>query len=98
MHSIELGGSSISQIRPDFLEKDFEFIIENKAFKCSKIISDFISPTISCLHLINPTLDKFYIDISCKNDVSGIFMKRISQGSADYRSSSLSIEDCTHTR
>lgn len=84
IHSIGLGGSSISQFRPDFLEKDFEFIIENKAIKCSKIMADFISPTISNLHLIDPTLDKFYVDIDCKNDVSGIFMKLISQGSAKY--------------
>lgn len=51
---------------------EFTFIVNNKKFKTTRLIADLISPTISKLHLIDPTINEFTIRTIEQGDFSNI--------------------------
>ena len=51
---------------------DFSFIVNNKKFKTTRLIADLISPTISKLHLIDPTINNFTIKTNKQGDFLNI--------------------------
>ena len=47
---------------------DFKFIVGKKEYKCPSFFADFISPKISHLHVIDPCMNYFVVDIADPHD------------------------------
>lgn len=69
---IQLQTSNILNVPLQIYEKDFTFIVNNEKFNTSRIISDLLSPKISSIHQLNPTLSSFTITTNSKGDFSHI--------------------------
>ena len=69
---IQLKKSSILTVPLQSYTKDFTFIVNGKEFQTSRLISELISPVISKIHLIDPTIDHFTINKSEEGDFSNI--------------------------
>ena len=64
-----------------FNDDDFVFIIGNHEIRMKKIFADFISPRVSQIHQVDPTIDSFsindYINEGQKDKISDIFPTKI---------------------
>lgn len=60
-NTIKLLTNSIKHVPFNNYDKDFTFIVNGQEFQTSRIISDLISPKISKIHLIDPTVSQFII-------------------------------------
>ena len=60
-NTIKLLTDSILQAPLLNYERNFTFIVNEEQFETNKIIADLISPNISKLHLIDPTINEFTI-------------------------------------
>lgn len=74
LHSsqIQLKNSSISHVPFCTYQKDFTFLVNNEEIKTSRIISDLISPKISRIHSLDPSIDTFSIKTTSTGDFSHI--------------------------
>ena len=85
MSEVFLKTTSILNVPIHAYMDDFSFIVNNKKFKTTRLIADLISPTISKLHLIDPTINNFMIKTNEQGDFSNILnladfqMKQISE-------------------
>ena len=61
MSEVFLKTTSILNVPINTYMDDYSFIVNNKKFKTTRLIADLISPTISKLHLIDPTINNFTI-------------------------------------
>jgi hypothetical protein len=57
--------------------EDFEFIVGESHHRCSSFMADFLSPKLSRLHAVDPTLESLVI---CTEDAHGYFKSFISLG------------------
>ena len=71
-NQVQLKHSSISYVPFSVYEKDFTFYVNNEEIKTSRIVSDLISPTISQIHLIDPTINTFSIKTKTTGDFTHI--------------------------
>lgn len=71
---IKLQTESILQIPLNQYEKNFTFIVNGKSYYTSKFIADLLSPKISNIHRIDPTVDEFVI----KTHINGDFEQFLS--------------------
>lgn len=69
---IKLTTSCILSVPFQIYENTFTFIVNGKEFKTSRIISDLISPEISRIHSIDPTVETFTINTSHQGDFTQI--------------------------
>ena len=69
---IKLKNSCIVNVPLHNYEKSFTFIVNGQEFKTSRIIADLLSPTLSKIHLNDPTVDIFTINAEHKGDFSHI--------------------------
>ncbi|KAK8835829.1 hypothetical protein M9Y10_040377 [Tritrichomonas musculus] len=69
---IQLNFSSILQVPIQSYSNEFTFVVNGKEFQTSRLISDLISPKISQIHSIDPTLDILIINTKEKGDFSRI--------------------------
>lgn len=67
---IQLQTSCISNVPLQIYDNDFTFVVNNKEFKTSKIISDLLSPIICKHHINDPTFNKFVINTKNEGDFS----------------------------
>lgn len=67
-NSIQLQTASILQVPFSKYEKNFIFIVNNKEFRTSRLIADLLSPTISKIHINDPTMKEFYINTKSNGD------------------------------
>lgn len=84
---IQLNLESFLDVPLEAYSKDFTFIVNGEEFKTSRIIADLLSPTISKLHLTDPTIDKFIINTQQHGNFT-IFLNLI-----DFEQKELSEED-----
>ena len=56
-------------------EGDFEFIVDDKSYKCNTILAEFISPKVCSLRLTDPSFSKLRLSV---NDPSSQFDKFLS--------------------
>lgn len=54
------------------LPNDFTFIVNGKSYHTNRIVSDFISPIISKIHISDPTFGEFYIELENIGDFNDI--------------------------
>ena len=71
-NQIQLEATSILSVPIYSYEKDFTFIVNDKEFKTSRLLSDLLSPKISQAHLIDPTIDVFCIRTQSKGNFQHI--------------------------
>ena len=57
---------------PLLIYGEFTFIVNGKEFKTSRLISDLLSPTISQIHKVDPSVNKFEIKTNYEGDFSYI--------------------------
>lgn len=69
---IQLQTSNILNVPLQIYEKDFTFIVNGEQFSTSQIISDLLSPKISSIHQLDPTLSSFTITTNSKGNFSHI--------------------------
>lgn len=67
---LQLKTESIIDVPFESYYKDFTFLVNDEEFKTNKIIADILSPTISKLHLTDPTIDSFTIKTQQKGNFS----------------------------
>lgn len=71
-NSIQLQTASILQVPFSKYEKNFTFIVNNKEFRTSRLIADLLSPTISKIHINDPTMKEFCINTKSNGDFQKI--------------------------
>ena len=67
--NIQLKISSILNV-PLCAYNEFSFIVNEKVYKTTQIISDLLSPKICQIHKSDPTANSFIIDTENKGDFS----------------------------
>lgn len=72
MTKIQLSSSCILNVPLQIYHDPFTFIVNQKEFQTTRLISDLLSPKISQIHQIDPTIDKFIINTNSKGDFSTI--------------------------
>lgn len=70
---IQLKQSSILQVPFQAYNEEFTFIVNGEEFKTSRLISDLISPNISKIHSVDPTIDEYTINTKNHGHFSRIF-------------------------
>ena len=68
-NSIFLTSSGLKNI---YSENDFNFFVNDKLYKCSRIFADFISPKISKIHAIDSVNNEYVINCPFDGDFSEI--------------------------
>jgi len=63
--------------------KDFKFIVGEHAYSCHYIMADFLSPVVAMMHLTDPYITSFAIDIDDNDYLFENVMKLISGESID---------------
>lgn len=71
-NSVNLQATSILHVPFSKYEKDFNFIVNGKEFCTSRIIADLLSPTISKIHISDPTIREFCINTKSNGDFQRI--------------------------
>ena len=71
-NQIKLKDSSILNVPLFKFDKDFTFIVNDQAYKTSRIIADLLSPKICQIHMTDPTIDSFTINTKEPGDFSHI--------------------------
>ena len=71
-NQIQLKYSSIARVPIQIYDQDFMFVVNGEEFVTSRLVSDLLSPKISNMHLSDPTIDRFTINIEEKGDFSHI--------------------------
>ncbi|KAK8880578.1 hypothetical protein M9Y10_003258 [Tritrichomonas musculus] len=69
---IHLQTSSILHIPIQNYEQDFTFIVNGKEYPTSRIVADLLSPKISRLHIIDPTIKEYWINPKTLGDFNNI--------------------------
>ena len=69
---IKLKNSCIMNVPLYNYEKSFTFIINGQEFKTSRIVADLLSPTLSKIHMNDPTINIFTINTQHTGDFSRI--------------------------
>lgn len=88
-NTIQLESSSILKVPLESYYRDFTFIVNGEEFKTSRIISDILSPKISQMHSIDPTIDTFKIDTQARGDFQTILSL------IDFKESSINENEIT---
>ena len=60
-NNIQLSPLCITSVPLQTYQHDFTFVINGEEFQTSRLISDLLSPKISNMHIIDPTIDQFSI-------------------------------------
>ena len=71
-NKIQLKQSCIMHIPIQNYGNDFTFMVNEQKFKTNRLISDLLSPKISKMHLIDPTIELFTIKTTNHGDFSHI--------------------------
>ncbi|KAK8839282.1 hypothetical protein M9Y10_032214 [Tritrichomonas musculus] len=72
LSQLQLKYSNIKRVPFQTYDQDFTFIVNGEEFKTSRLVSDLLSPNICKMHLSDPTIDRFTINIQEKGDFSHI--------------------------
>lgn len=72
INKIQLKTSCILTVPLQNYQKDFSFIVNGEEFQTSVLISELLSPKISEIHKIDPTIDTYIINTDEKGDFSHI--------------------------
>lgn len=67
---IQLKLESVLDLPIEIYDKDFTFIVNGEEYKTNRIIADLLSPTISNIHLTDPTINEFIITTQQKGNFS----------------------------
>jgi hypothetical protein len=59
---VQLSASGLRNVQQKLYENDFTFIVGSERYRCPSFIAEFLSPRISHLRSIDPTLNEFLID------------------------------------
>ncbi|KAH0790405.1 F5/8 type C domain containing protein [Histomonas meleagridis] len=74
MKEVNLSAKGIVNLQTNNITEDFVFYVDEKEYHCNRVCADFISPNISRLHLIDPTINSYSIKV---HDTDGNFNKVI---------------------
>ena len=92
LSQLQLKYSNIKRVPFQTYDQDFTFIVNGEEFKTSRLVSDLLSPNICKMHLSDPTIDRFTINIQEKGDFSHILQL------VNFRSNKISDDEiCFYT-
>ena len=69
---VQLKTTAVLDIPLHVYEKDFTFIVNNKEYATSRVVSDLLSPYISQMHQTDPTISTFVISTEEKGDFNHV--------------------------
>ena len=69
-YDLQLNTASIVNVPLQTYQEEFTFIINGKRFQATRLISDLLSPKISRMHAVDPTIETFCITTTQKGDFS----------------------------
>lgn len=69
-YDLQLNTASIVNVPLQTYQEEFTFIVNGKRFQTTRLISDLLSPKISRMHAVDPTIETFCITTTQKGDFS----------------------------
>jgi hypothetical protein len=69
-----LNAAGMKNIGINDIQGDFTFVIGEKTYSCTRIIARFLSPAVSLLHSIDPTIGEYIAEIEDYSDQFNLFM------------------------
>lgn len=91
MKFVDFPSSGFSNLNWSTVPNDFTFAIGTKIYSCPRILADILSPKISKMHLIDPTVDSFTINIDDPSENFQFFIDLISIGKSDITPNKISF-------
>lgn len=83
MKFVDFPSSGFSNLNWSTVPNDFTFVVGRKIYSCPRILADILSPKLSKMHLIDPTVDSFTISINDPSENFQFFIDLISIGKSD---------------
>jgi hypothetical protein len=65
---IHLSSKGLAQLRENYYENDFTFIVDGLEYHCPCWVADFVSPRISRLRSSDATIRKFCLEVKNLSD------------------------------
>jgi hypothetical protein len=86
-----LSSPAIKSIVIDKIQADFEFVVGDQAYKCSRILAECLSPRICLSHSVDPSIAEYVVETRDFNDKFRLFLSlgsgstiRVTQANFDF--------------